>query len=117
MTDKRIGVTLGGVRRALTPLRNALGIVNPDVLNQIRRELRDQVVSQGRKFSKLESLYLPFTPFPPGVWLYDCANCEFYQQRTCEIVEGNIAPAGWCGFWVSRVGDKPLSWVAQAVSP
>ena len=104
------------IRRALTPLRNALGIVNPDVLGQIRRELRDHVAREG-KFSKLESLYLPFTPFPPGVWLYDCVNCELYQQqRTCEIVEGNISPLGWCGFWVSRVGDKPLSWVTLAVS-
>ncbi len=107
--------SLGGVRRALTPLRNGLGVVNPETLNGLRRELRDQVASQGRKFSKLEVMYFPFTPIPPGVWLYDCANCEFYRQRTCEIVEGNIFPAGWCGFWVSRVGDKPLSWVAEAV--
>ena len=59
-----------GTLRALTPLRNALGIVNPDTLKQIRRELRAEVASQG-KFSKLKVLYFPFTPFPPGVWLYD----------------------------------------------
>ena len=111
----RIGETLDGARRALTPLRNGLGVVKPEELVKLRRELRAQVASQGRKFSKLESLYLFFTPFPPGVWLYDCANCDFYKERTCEIVEGKISPAGWCGFWVSRVGDKPLSWVKEAV--
>jgi len=29
-----------------------------------------------------------------------CANCVYYQNNACEIVQGNIAPNGICKFWI-----------------
>ena len=104
---------------AMTPLRNGVGLLFPETLVQLRQEFRGQVASQGRPFSKIESLYLPFTPFLPLAWAYDCGNCVFYQcqARTCEIVDGSIEPVAWCGFWVSRVEDPPFSWMVRALGP
>lgn len=29
-----------------------------------------------------------------------CANCVYYEQGLCEIVQGNINPQGICKFWI-----------------
>jgi len=29
-----------------------------------------------------------------------CANCVYYENGACEIVQGLIAPAGICKFWI-----------------
>ncbi|CAB4153854.1 hypothetical protein UFOVP635_34 [uncultured Caudovirales phage] len=37
-----------------------------------------------------------------------CANCVYYANNACEIVQGNIAPGGICKFWIipeSKLGD------------
>jgi hypothetical protein len=32
-----------------------------------------------------------------------CANCyHFTAPRACELVDGAIAPTGWCRLWVKR---------------
>jgi hypothetical protein len=34
-----------------------------------------------------------------------CSNCSLFQEPNgCTIVDGNISPAGWCKFWVKKVG-------------
>jgi len=34
-----------------------------------------------------------------------CSNCSLFQEpNECTLVEGNISPAGWCKFWVKKVG-------------
>jgi hypothetical protein len=34
-----------------------------------------------------------------------CSNCSLFQEPDgCTIVEGSISPAGWCKFWVKKVG-------------
>lgn len=38
-----------------------------------------------------------------------CANCVFYRENACEIVEGAIQPGGICKFWIipeSKLGDQ-----------
>jgi hypothetical protein len=29
-----------------------------------------------------------------------CANCVYYENNACHIVQGAIAPAGICKFWI-----------------
>jgi hypothetical protein len=34
-----------------------------------------------------------------------CSNCSLFQEPdACTIVDGSISPAGWCKFWVKKVG-------------
>ncbi|HTE78470.1 MAG TPA: high-potential iron-sulfur protein [Xanthobacteraceae bacterium] len=34
-----------------------------------------------------------------------CSNCSLFQEPDgCTIVDGSISPAGWCKFWVKKVG-------------
>jgi hypothetical protein len=34
-----------------------------------------------------------------------CSNCSLFQEpNECTLVEGNISPAGWCKFWVKKMG-------------
>jgi HK97 family phage major capsid protein/HK97 family phage prohead protease len=45
------------------------------------------------------SHYMPNSPFASAGLV--CANCAFYAgARACEIVEGDIDPAGLCKFWI-----------------
>jgi len=82
-----------------------------------RAQLRSRVARDG-KFTKFQVLYFPVTPILPVAWFYHCADCVFYQKdnRTCELVQGGIAPLAWCGLWTNRQEDRPFSWVGRAVS-
>lgn len=32
-----------------------------------------------------------------------CGNCEYFNEnRTCDKVEGDISPEGWCVHWEKR---------------
>ena len=34
-----------------------------------------------------------------------CSNCSLFQEPdACTIVDGSISPAGWCKFWVKKMG-------------
>lgn len=34
-----------------------------------------------------------------------CSNCSLFQEPDgCTIVDGSISPAGWCKFWVKKMG-------------
>jgi hypothetical protein len=34
-----------------------------------------------------------------------CSNCSLFQEpNACTLVDGEISPAGWCKFWVKKVG-------------
>ena len=34
-----------------------------------------------------------------------CSNCSLFQEPDgCTIVDGSISPAGWCKFWVKKIG-------------
>jgi len=34
-----------------------------------------------------------------------CSNCSLFQEPdACTIVDGSVSPAGWCKFWVKKVG-------------
>lgn len=37
-----------------------------------------------------------------------CGKCKWYGNRTCEIVEGDIAPDMWCKFFAAKgIVDGP----------
>jgi hypothetical protein len=42
--------------------------------------------------------YGPISPFDTEGIV--CANCVYYANGACEIVQGNIAPGGICKFWI-----------------
>ena len=32
-----------------------------------------------------------------------CDNCVFFQPpKSCQVVEGNISPQGWCNLWAKK---------------
>lgn len=34
-----------------------------------------------------------------------CSNCSLFQPPSaCTLVDGTIAPSGWCKFWVKKAG-------------
>lgn len=101
----------------LTPLRQGLSLLNPEVRDESLTLIRARVGTDG-KFSKFEVFYFPITPIPPAAWFYDCADCVFYEPSTrgCEVVEGIIEPYAWCVLWVNNQDDKPFSWIGRAFS-
>ncbi len=107
------------VNALATPLRAAVSIVVPEERDRTEQDLRAQVQQQGRKFTKVESFYIPVALLPPGVWFYECATCAVFEPgpRTCALVEGNIEPYAWCPLWVPRPDDPPFSWLARMVQP
>jgi hypothetical protein len=44
------------------------------------------------------SHYGPNSPFAAEGII--CANCVYYEQGLCELVQGNINPQGICKFWI-----------------
>jgi len=75
--------------------------------------LRAEVSAQGRQFTQPEAAYAPVGP-PPFFWEYRCDQCFFWRQGLCEIVEGEIKPAGWCSFWTPpEMPEKPFSWIGR----
>ncbi len=104
------------VAAILAPLNVAAGIFNPEIVRQVRGQLRGRRVTQGQ-FLKAQVFYLPVTLILPAAYFYDCASCTFYQQstKTCELVAGNIEPQAWCGLWLPKEEDKPFSWLSRAL--
>ena len=132
MTGESLPLPLAQAAAALTPLRLGLGALLPHATEQLVGALRNQVGQQGRKFSKLESLYFPAPIIPPVAWRYECQTCRFWQPAgqgrsfpACEIVglPGDayggeaIHPLHWCGYWVNAQGDPPLRWLAEWLDP
>lgn len=101
----------------MTPVRVALGAFGRESSLAMVQELRNRVAREG-KFRKLAVFYLPVSLIPPAAWFYDCSECQFYleERRQCELVEGDIEPYAWCGLWVNRGEDLPLSWVERAIT-
>jgi hypothetical protein len=99
----------------LAPLNVGAGIFNPEIVRQVRGQLRGRRVTQGQ-FVKTQVFFMPVTLILPAAYFYDCADCAFYQQstKTCELVAGNIEPYAWCGLWLPQEEDKPFSWLARA---
>jgi hypothetical protein len=40
-----------------------------------------------------------------------CDNCRFFiaESNTCEVVEGEISPQGWCKLWVAQPSPAPAA--------
>lgn len=103
------------VMALLAPLNVAAGLFNPEIVNQVRAQLRGRRAAQGQ-FLKAQVAFMPVTLILPAAYFYDCADCVFYRQssKTCELVAGNIEPYAWCGLWLPRDGDRPFSWIGRA---
>lgn len=103
------------VMALIAPLNVAAGLLNPEIVRQVRGQLRSRRLTQGQ-FTKMEVFYMPVTLIPPAAYFYDCADCVFYRQssKTCELVAGNIEPYAWCGLWINKEEDKPFSWLMRA---
>jgi hypothetical protein len=54
----------------------------------------------GSKFSQATAKY---QPTPKGA--DRCANCSLYESAgNCKVVEGKVAPDGWCTLYVRKAG-------------
>lgn len=55
-------------------------------------------LAEGKKVSKAVAKY---QNKPNGNQM--CANCQnFIAPNTCRVVEGQVAPNGWCTFWAKK---------------
>lgn len=35
----------------------------------------------------------------------NCAQCNFFRPpKSCQLVDGDISPNGWCSFWAKKPG-------------
>ena len=118
---------------AVTPLAAGVGVLFPETADGVEAALAGQVERQGRKFSKVETLYTPAPILPPVAWRYECGTCRFWQPSetsgngfpACRIVglPGDpfggeaVHPLHWCGFWLNRRDDPPLRWLAEWLDP
>lgn len=102
------------VMAILAPLNVGAGLLNPEIVKQLRGQLRGRRVTQGQ-FLKAQVLFMPVSLIMPAAYFYDCADCTFYRQssKSCELVAGNIEPYAWCGLWLPKEGDQPFSWLAR----
>lgn len=85
---------------------------SPGVLRPWIGEIERTVAEEG-KFSKLAVAYIPLSP-PPAFWDYKCKKCRFWiEPNSCEVVEGNISPTGWCAIWLPPDDKPPFSWIRE----
>lgn len=106
------------LRSLNTPLRFGSSLLTDQVsVEQIEAELLAETRVRG-KFTKLEAVYLPFTPVPPLAFFYECSTCRLYQPGKdrsaggCQVVEGEILPYAWSALWLPNRQDRPLGWLA-----
>lgn len=69
-------------------------------------EYLEAMAENGGKFNQSSdgegAHYMEENPFKSqGI---QCANCVFYEEGACDIVEGSIAPDGLCKFWIIPEG-------------
>ena len=69
---------------------NAATCVDPDLLGAGERQMRETLE------------YVDVTTIPAQT----CANCQFFRAAGdcghCEILDGDVAAAGWCSSWAAR---------------
>jgi nitrous oxide reductase len=53
--------------------------------------------------SKFSQAMAKYQPTPKGA--NRCANCSLYESAgNCKVVEGKVAPDGWCMLYVRKAG-------------
>ena len=86
----------------------------PGALQPWVDELESKVATDG-KFSKMEVLYLPFSP-PPVFWDYKCKKCKWWEPPNgCKTVDGEISPGAWCAIWVPPSIYKAFTWPQELI--
>jgi len=85
---------------------------SPGTLQPWIDEINRRVAEKG-KFPKPAVAYIPFSP-PPVFWDYKCKKCKFWKEPdSCQVVEGKIAPGGWCAIWLPPEDYKAFSWPSE----
>ena len=83
--------------------------ISPGTLQPWVDDINRRVAEEG-KFPKSAVAYIPFSP-PPVFWDYKCRKCRFWQgPGSCQVVEGEISPRGWCAIWIPPDSYKPFTW-------
>lgn len=83
--------------------------ISPGTLQPWVDDINRRVAEEG-KFTKTAVAYIPFSP-PPVFWDYKCRKCRFWQEpNSCQVVEGEISPGGWCAIWLPPDTYKPFTW-------
>jgi hypothetical protein len=132
-TREELPLTLVQLAAANTPFLVLGDVVGLETADRAEGALARTVLTQGRKFTKLEALYLPGTPFPPLAYRYECQTCRFFEPAktnrlayaTCTIVgePGDtlggeaIGELAWCAFFLQSVGEPPLPVAGQFSGP
>jgi hypothetical protein len=66
-----------------------------------------QLLDLGIQATQGEAAYVAVTTDPAQY----CGNCVFYEAEHCEIVEGVIAPGGWCKYWCGNCEDAEAGFI------
>ena len=58
----------------------------------------------GEAQAKLAQAAVKYQP-DPGKDGHQCDGCNFFvAPNSCKMVDGDIAPTGWCSLWVKKPG-------------
>ncbi len=58
----------------------------------------------GEAQAKLAQTAVKYQP-APGKDGHQCDGCNFFvAPNSCKMVDGDIAPTGWCSLWVKKPG-------------
>lgn len=62
---------------------------------ELLEDTLEELIEETGKWSKEEALYVEVPEID-----HDCQKCCFYQNGSCELVDGEVKPEGHCRFWV-----------------
>lgn len=96
--------TLEQAQEAMNQLSGSADIQGLEPVQQAQYHAYEQIVEQFGKYDwstgASGSHYTPETLNPFINEGLICANCSFYYEGACEIVQGNINPNAICKFWI-----------------
>lgn len=78
-------------------------VADPDAVLGLLGSAARQLFGNGKK--DLPKRYAVYTKLEADYRMHStdqqktCANCKYYDDKKCKIVEGTISPRGVCKFW------------------
>ena len=92
-TDKTSGLQSMALSRRTIVTRSVAGAAGAAVLLGLVTEVS----------AKMAQKAVEYQDTPKGD--QQCSNCSLFQEpNSCTLVDGEISPAGWCKFWVKKIG-------------
>ncbi len=86
---------------AVTALTNIVPlIITAGIVLTMSERMLQQKAVQGESLQKISKAKAGYVKRSKRT--QKCGNCDFFYDGSCEIVRGEISPAGWCKLWAKR---------------